>query len=155
MKNSPLQLEHYFISDLHFAVNPMFDTSKVAEMKHELFFVEFTPTQDTSDPLKWQIALRLRHQADSSANAAYSFSLELIGFFAVDKEFPENSKDRLVKTNGPSILYGVAREIIRSLTSSGPHPGVLIPSVSFYESPPPKEQKEVETPKESQQLPTA
>jgi len=37
----------------------------------------------------------------------------------------------VVRTNGPSMLYGVAREMARDLTARGPFPPQVLPSVSF------------------------
>ncbi len=132
MKTSPLQLEHYFVSDLHFAVNHTFDVTKKVDLSDDQFVVDAASQCDKKSPEKWQVTLRVKHHPVVSANAPYSFTLEVVGFFLVLPAYPHD-KERLVKTNGPTILYGIAREIVRNITSSGPHPGVLIPSVSFFE----------------------
>jgi preprotein translocase subunit SecB len=132
MKTSPLQLEHYFVSDLHFAVNQAFDTTKAAVLSDEQFVADTALLRDENSPEKWQVTLRVKHQPIASANAPYSFTVEIVGFMHVLPTYVHD-KERLVKTNGPTILYGIAREVIRNITSSGPHRGVLIPSVSFFE----------------------
>lgn len=132
MKTSPLQLEHYFVSDLHFAVNHAFDVTKKVDLSDDQFVVDAVSLCDEKSPEKWQVTLRVKHHPVASANAPYSFTLEVVGFFLVLPAYPHD-KERLVKTNGSTILYGIAREVVRNITSSGPHPGVLIPSVSFFE----------------------
>lgn len=132
MKTSPLQLEHYFVSDLHFAVNQAFDTTKKADLSDDQFVVDAALLRDEKSPDKWQVTLRVKHQPTASANAPYSFTVEVVGFLHVLPTYAHD-KERLVRTNGPTILYGIAREVIRNVTSSGPHRGVLIPSVSFFE----------------------
>src|SRR4051812_11490452 len=132
MKTSPLQVEHYFVSDLHFAVNSAFDATKKVDLRDDQFVVEAALLRDEKSPEQWQVTLKVKHHPIASSNAPYSFTLEIVGLFHVLTTY-EHDKERLVKTNGPTILYGIAREIIRNLTASGPHPGILIPSVSFFE----------------------
>ena len=131
MKSSPLQLEHYFVSDLHFSANRAFDPKKEVKLKVEDFGVETALL--SPDPAKWQVTLRVKHQPALSVNAPYSFTLEVVGFFHVVPEFPADKVQQLIKTNGPSILYGIAREVVRDFSMRGPHPGLMLPSVSFFE----------------------
>jgi preprotein translocase subunit SecB len=135
MKPSPLKLEQYFVTELHFAVNPAFDTTKPAQLSDEHLVVDVSLRPDQSAPERWQVSLRVKYQLFATSNAPYSFTLEIVGLFQVSAAYTYD-KEFLVKTNGPSVLYAVARETIRQLTCSGPFPGVLIPSVSFYELPP-------------------
>jgi len=41
--------------------------------------------------------------------------------------------------NGPAMLFGAAREIIRAATGRGPWPAVIIPSTNFLADLPPLE----------------
>jgi preprotein translocase subunit SecB len=66
-------------------------------------------------------------------NSPYAFTVEIVGLFHVLPAYPKDNSERLVKTNSPTLLYGIAREIVRDITSSGPHTGILLPSVSFFE----------------------
>ncbi len=135
MKIASLQLEWYFISDLHLTANKEFDRAKVAEVKYENLTVDMECAAEKDDQRKWQVTLKLKHQGTADANSPYSFSLEMVGFMQVAKSYPEPQVERLVRTNGPSMLFGVAREVLRDLTARGPHVTVFLPSVSFYESP--------------------
>jgi len=134
MKIASLQLEWYFISDLHLTANKEFDQAKAAEIKYENLTVDVACTADKDENRKWQVTLRVKHQGSADTNSPYSFSLELIGFMRVLKTYPDEQVERLVRTNGPSMLFGVAREALRDLTARGPHVTVFLPSVSFYES---------------------
>ncbi len=134
MKIASLQLEWYFISDLHLTANKEFDQSKAAEIKYENLTVDVACTADKDDNRKWQVTVRVKHQGSADTNSPYTFSLEMIGFARVAKTYPDQSVEKLVRTNGPSMLFGVAREVLRDLTSRGPHVTVFLPSVSFYES---------------------
>lgn len=134
MKTSPLLLDHYFLSDLHFSVNRKFKGDKEPELVEDQFEVQPNFERDKGCPKKWQVDLRLKCQLKAGVNSPYAFSLEIVGFFRVAEGFPKEKSELLVKTNGSSILYGIAREIVRDLTSRGPYPGMMLPSVSFYES---------------------
>lgn len=134
MKIASLQLEWYFISDLHLTANKEFDRSKPAEIKYENLTVDVECSADKDDNRKWQVTVRVKHQGTANTNSPYTFSLEMVGFMRVAKTYSEELVERLVRTNGPSMLFGVAREVLRDLTARGPHVTVFLPSVSFYES---------------------
>ena len=89
----------------------------------------------------WQVILKLAHQPPAEANVPYRFTAEIVGFFILTDGFPEDRIERLVKTNGSSMLYGVLREIIRATTARGPYSAIILPSTSFYEA-----EKKPETP---------
>jgi preprotein translocase subunit SecB len=131
MRISPLQLEHYFVSDLHFSANRGFDPKKEVALRVEHFGIETALL--SQDYTKWQVTLRVKLQPAPSVNAPCSFTLEIVGFFHVAREFPQDNAQRLVKTNAPTMLFGIARELVRDITSHGPHPGLMLPSVSFFE----------------------
>lgn len=135
MNTSPLQLKHYFVSDLHFTINRQFDGGKPVAILGEQFSAESNILQTDQNKQQWQITLRLLHQTAIGINTPYSFSLEIVGLFEVAAGFPADRTEQLVKTNGSSMLFGAAREIIRDVTVRGPYPGVLLPSISFIEAP--------------------
>lgn len=47
-------------------------------------------------------------------------------FIEVRPGFPADHLQRAVETNGPSMLFGAAREILRSATGRGPYGPLLI-----------------------------
>src|SRR5439155_16632306 len=55
----------------------------------------------------------------------------------VDEDFPVKLTERLVQTNGPSILYSIARELVREQTARGPEGPFILPTASFVQDPPP------------------
>ncbi|HEX3624306.1 MAG TPA: hypothetical protein VH280_02665 [Verrucomicrobiae bacterium] len=133
MKQSPLQLDNYFVTQLHLAANASFDVGKNPEISDDQFVVESFPNRDEKSPEKWQVTLSIKHNPPPTANAPYSFTLEIIGFYNVANGFPAEKAERMVKTNGSSILYSISREIVRNFTMMGPYRGLLLPSASFFE----------------------
>jgi preprotein translocase subunit SecB len=39
--------------------------------------------------------------------------------------------ETLVEYNGPAVLYGSIRELVMQVTSRGPFPPIVLPTVSF------------------------
>jgi hypothetical protein len=66
MKTSPLQIEHYFVADLHFAVNAAFDVKKPVELSDDQFVVESLVLHDEKSLEKWQITLKVKHQPSAT-----------------------------------------------------------------------------------------
>jgi preprotein translocase subunit SecB len=133
MKPSPIQLLDYFLTDLHVSANPKFDPKQEVPLRFEDFEVATDTTQSAEKKREWQVFLSLKHQAPAEANVPYRFGAEILGEFLVLDGYPEDRIERLVKTNGASMLYGILREVIRDATARGPHSGVVLPSTSFYE----------------------
>ena len=51
----------------------------------------------------------------------------------MSKSYPEDSVERLAKTNCPAVLYSTAREMLVTVVRRSPYIPVLIPSVTFLE----------------------
>jgi len=136
MKLSPLQLLDYFVAEFHFTLNSKFDAAK--ELQKKLDELEAIPRCDkhADNPLKWTVVLELRYQPAAETNTPYLFSLRLVGIFEVSDEFHKPSIERLVQTNGPSVLYSIARELVREQTARGPDGPFILPTASFVTDPP-------------------
>ena len=137
MKLSPPQLLDYFVAELHFSLNSKFDPKENVEKK--LADIEATPgcTPIADKPRCWSISLELKYQPAADTNTPYLFALTLVGMVEVDEEFPAKLTERLVQTNGPSILYSIARELVREQTARGPEGPFILPTASFVQDPPP------------------
>jgi preprotein translocase subunit SecB len=136
MKLSPLQLLEYFVADFHFTLNGRFDPKKGLELKVEE--LDATPRCDrhVDNQPKWTVVLELKYQPSAETNTPYIFSIVLVGLFEVSKGVKDDLVDRLVRTNGASVLYGIARELIREQTARGPDGPLILPTASFVpESP--------------------
>lgn len=129
MNPSPLDLHYYYTSSLSFSVNKDFK-SKGPILPGENLHIE-VDVRDLNDPgqPRWLVTLLVRQHA--SEEQPYSFSVELEGYFSVSRHFDEAGTQKLLRTNGAAILYGVAREMIRSLTAHGPYMPAFLPSVGF------------------------
>lgn len=90
-------------------------------------------------PDEKMIVLWVEQKIPEGRNVPYSFKIGLVGLFHVVEGVASERAAKLLLTNGSSILYGVAREIVRDLTARGPHPSILLPTVSFLDSDKPEQ----------------
>lgn len=132
MKLAPLQLEGYFLTDLNCQANPQFKADKETKFNERDLEVASAVQPIKDRPNRWQVSLNIKLQPAPDANSPYSFCLSLVGvIYWVGPELPEDKVGTLLRTNGPSMLYGVAREMARDMTARGPFPPLVLPSVSF------------------------
>lgn len=137
MQPSPLQLEYFFLKELRFSLLkelqvlpdrvPSYDKLGIDVQ------VQATPVQD--NPLKWRCELNIKSKTDPNLILPYDFSITYVGFFSVDEHYPAEKSELLARANAPAVLYSAARETLIILTSRGPVPGLILPSVTFIEPP--------------------
>lgn len=137
MNPSPLNMEHYFVASLSMTANSTFDVKKPLDLKLEHLQVEHVLREDQPADRHWQVTLRVIFRPGPDINVPYHFMIEMVGLFQVHPEFPENMVKKLIETNATGMLFGIAREILRSTMSTGPFTPLLLPTVSFL----PEEQK--------------
>lgn len=135
MKLSPLQLAKYLMPEISCAANPDFDAQRPADICDGSFKVLATvvpmKSKSPKDYSSWSVNLDLSQQPDEKANVPYHFSVKLVGLFRCSAAPANVAAEVFVKTNGSSVLYGIAREFLRSLTAVGPWGDLLLPTVSF------------------------
>lgn len=129
---SSLLLEGYFVEELFCKANNKFDSSKQYSIGLGDLTINADALASKNKSEGWQVRLVVFHQTEDESNSPYSFRVSLVGFFNVDDKYPAANAEWLIKTNAPSVLYSVAREVIRRATQDGPWQGVLLPTVSFY-----------------------
>jgi preprotein translocase subunit SecB len=134
MKSSPLQLRRYFVTEISLTANREFDAKKEVKLGDGDLDVSPSFLMTENDPRQWQITLRIKQQPGRpDANAPYYFTLEMVGFFRVADDFPAEKVEWLVNTNGTSVLYSAAREVLRAAMAQGPYVQILLPTASFYD----------------------
>jgi preprotein translocase subunit SecB len=132
MKLAPIQLESYFLTDLNCQANPQFRPDRETRFSERDLEVSAAVQPIKDRPHRWQATLGIKLQPAADSNSPYSFRLNLVGYICwVGRDLPQDRLEALLRTNGPSMLYGAAREIARDITARGPFPPLLLPSVSF------------------------
>jgi preprotein translocase subunit SecB len=142
MKLAPLQLADYFLTDLSLQANPDFDSSNPADDPVETMVVVPSYSQSASEEgqdTRWLVILEISQTISDGANLPYAFNLRIQGTVIVSSHIVGNKLQRAIHANGPAMLFGAAREIIRAATGRGPWPAVIIPSTNFLVGLPPLE----------------
>jgi preprotein translocase subunit SecB len=131
MKISPLQLQQYFVTEFHFTLNSSYKADQglklIADELHTISDCKMV----AGTPRRWVVTLELKYQPAADTNTPYIFTLGLVGMYEISPQFDEGKIDRLIHTNGPSVLFGIAREIVREQTARGPDGPFILPSASF------------------------
>jgi preprotein translocase subunit SecB len=135
MKLAPLQLEGYCLTDLTFQANPDCNPTKETRFHEDDLAVAANVQPIRDQPRRWQVTLKLKLQPKPESNSPYFFSLALVGIVWAAPDLPQDKLDSIVRTNGPSMLFGAAREMVRDITARGPFPALALPSVSFLAEP--------------------
>jgi preprotein translocase subunit SecB len=132
MKPSPLDLHYYYVTELTFSVNKTFKAGDITALEGgNLRVIPDLRRSDAPDnEPEWIMSLRVQQLA--ADDQPYAFSIEIVGHFSISGMVPEDLRDRILKANASSMLYGAAREIVRSVTAQGPYMPAILPSVSFY-----------------------
>jgi preprotein translocase subunit SecB len=137
MKQSPLQLLDYWVDYIEVRANPNFDSSKEIEILVQSIDLVAEVSEIKIDDAHfagtaWQVSLRIEQPLPEGKNLPYSYKLDIAGLVAAHPGLKDEQLKRAVEVNGPSMLFGSAREIIRAATSRGRHAPVIIPSTNFF-----------------------
>lgn len=149
MELSPLQLEGYYVKSLKFSLRAGVEEEATFFAPRGLQYLpdeikEIDPITinfsggggpNIEDPSRWKFHLQMKSDVPEDSNYPYDFALEIVGFFKVFFADPLGKDEILIRTNATTLLYTTAREVMASATSRGPYPGVLLPAVSFANSP--------------------
>ena len=61
----------------------------------------------------------------------YRLQMTIGGVFSTIDDVPADRRERLVRLNGTSILYGIARGLVGSVSGIGPNGPLTLPPVNF------------------------
>ena len=139
MKLARINLIEYFATDLMLGTNNAFASDRPVHFEDKDLVVHVTAKKNETAPRdgrRWQVTLEIRHQPAPGVNFPYSYRVVLVGQFGVQDGVQSQDEERFVRIQGASVLYGMAREIVRALTGRGPYRSVILPTMNFYERKP-------------------
>ena len=133
MQLAPLQLTDYFVHSLRVDASSDFNSEKKTDLDIDSLQVEHEciALNDAEYP-HYHMAMTIRQDLVPGKNIPYSYELRMVGRICASPDFPAEKLQRAVEVNGPSMLFGAAREILRAATGHGPYGQVLIPSTTFF-----------------------
>jgi preprotein translocase subunit SecB len=136
VKNSPLRIRNYFVTGLSVKANPTEDGAKSLLEDGVTTVTKVETAQRAGSRRDWKVALQVNCTPKEKNVCAYAIMAELVGFFEIEKDWPDEKIDDVVAANGPAILYSAARELILLVTGRGPFPPFPLPSASFIDETP-------------------
>ena len=77
--------------------------------------------------------LRLQIANETGNKIPYGVDLQTIGYFDLTSDISAEEREDIAKVNGASLLYGVLREVLFSLTARFPRGPLVLPSVNFFD----------------------
>ena len=139
---SPIQLRFYNISRVSVAPRERAPLALIGPTPVQMDWnginitseVEFGWADNQGDnPAAFAVRLHLRVPNDAEKKAPYDVDLEAIGYFDLITSYPIDEREDIAKVNGASLLYGVLREILCSLTARFPQGLIVLPGVNFFD----------------------
>ena len=88
---------------------------------------------DTNERL-WQVILAVNFQGKDGAPLKYSGAIKYVGIILVEPNYPKENIGKMLAVTCPTMLYGSVRELVALLTGRGPHPVLVLPTVSFADN---------------------
>jgi preprotein translocase subunit SecB len=149
VQNSPLQLEVYFLKEFLFALTDGLEEIPGKAVQHDNLSIDVTSEVETrnNEPRSFRCELTVESKNQEGHNYPYRFRVTYVGFFRMIEEIPADRVDLIARTNAPAILYSAAREALLPITSRGPYPGMMLPSITFLPPPSAEESPKEEAPK--------
>lgn len=125
---TPLQLESYFVEQLTYEARQGFDQAKPP---HEQLDVNVEAKQHRQARDRIMVRLRLTLGAGESRNPRCLLDLRLVGFFVLAAGLEEKLRNAMISQNAPSILYGIARQIVAETAGNGPWGKIFLGTANF------------------------
>lgn len=135
---SLINCTNYFVSEMSLSASSTYDPEKDSNLELADLHVESDLSLVKPNEPLWAVTMSVEQNVTAEKNAPYNFVVRLVGFFTIVEGVPKERIEKLLLTNGSSILFAAAREILRDMTSKGPYSPLLLPTLSFF--PLPKEE---------------
>lgn len=140
----PLDIHRYHVEELVFRSLSEYDPDKKTA---SVIDVNFDVQQDEVAPRDYRISLRIQLAANGYAaeeNAPYTVGLTIVGYFTFSETTADDVRKRMIFTNGPAILFGIARGIAGQPTGAAKHRQFVLPTVDFLAIEKARVQRELE-----------
>lgn len=125
---SSLDLQDYFITDLHVSPIPGFHVNEAIRPKPEELVVSTGWGKELENRHWCALIVETKSSTTTSPTLPIVFRISLIGWFNVDPQM----KQEAASVNALSVLYSAAREILIGITERTPYPAVFLPTLQFY-----------------------
>lgn len=134
MQASSLQLDNSAITRLKVEANKSFPKDRAKDRFANFSDAGLESTvefgSDADNLRRFFVKLDMRMLGTEEHPTPYIVDVEIIGIFVCTGSDP-SSDEKLAEINGPAVLYGSIRELVMQITSRGPYPPLIMPTVNF------------------------
>lgn len=81
------------------------------------------------DPNRYRLTFRVTCEPGTQPKVGYEIDSEMMGFFSFPEDTPREEMEYLIRLNGSTILYGILRGELASVTGMFPHGKFVLPTV--------------------------
>jgi preprotein translocase subunit SecB len=139
-QQTPLDIESYYVRELHLKTNLDFDDDKPATGELD---VDYDVLLHPDDPLRFQVGLSVAVGFDEQrTNEPYSLLVVIHGFFRFMEGTDDETKSRMMFSNAVPIMYGIARGCVGQATGTGFYGPLMLPPFNFVKLAQDKAQRE-------------
>lgn len=131
--SSPIELERYFFTDLHFEAYPAAEDGKAPFPPLQKPRTDVVKLDDQGQ--RWSVFLQVESEKPVEEEFCFSFRLNICGIlrWSGEERTEENAEfiDKAIAVSGASLLFGSCRELLQTIVSKGPYGGYRLPTVRF------------------------
>lgn len=118
MNSKLLQLEDYGLTDLTIRWEPI--DQGTSDTKSSIA-IDYSVAHQTDNPLKYKLGLNFRHVIGSAEGKDHlSIQTTIVGFFLFPDTLSATDREKAIRVNGLTILYGALRGLLLPITSAFP-----------------------------------
>ena len=128
---APVDVLNYFVKSFSMDTNMMCDKDKPRDLSLKNIVISNRMFPSKKHKNVFVVSINLEMKVPEGKNTPYAIKMEMFGRFQVSEKVPVELREKMVKINGSSILYGAAREIIKEMTGRGIFRKIQFPTVSF------------------------
>lgn len=132
MRSSLLQLEDYGLTDIAIKWEP---SHQDASETTASIAVNYQVARQREAPRRYKLTLHFRHSVGSAdGKNQLSIQTSLVGFFLFPEEMRVTEREKAIRVNGLTILYGALRGLLLPITAAFP-PGFryVLPAVDMLQ----------------------
>lgn len=123
---SHLQLKRSIFNEVSIRANPEGDIEGKVE-----FVPKVTCGHHGENPRLWRVEVSLEIKSGKNKPFAYEGRVTAAGFFEVAAGFAEEEMAKFVAINGTSLVYGIIREMVLTVTSRSEKGELVLPTADF------------------------
>jgi hypothetical protein len=123
------QLEEFFVTRLHLDHREMKGLEK-QKPKQLAYGFHYTVGQHKDEAHRYRMAFRVVAEefADNEQPAGLKLESEIVGYLAINPQLDKSEREKLVRLNGVSILYGILRGIVATTSGTFPNGKLTLPA---------------------------